>query len=76
MLIARNPAASFLFLKTYSGSLYAVFSCFRATFFQFFRMFWQPFFLFLCRFRHLGLSFRVMFFARIQAVFDPGFAPI
>jgi hypothetical protein len=48
MLIARNPAASFsfLFLKTYSGSLYAAFSCFRATFFQFFREFWQPFFLF------------------------------
>jgi hypothetical protein len=36
MLIARNPAASFLFLKTYSGSLYAAFSCFRATFFQVF----------------------------------------
>jgi hypothetical protein len=76
MLIARNPAAFFLFLKTYSGSLYAAFSCFRATFFQIFLIFWQPFFLFLYRFRHLGLYFRVMFFARIQAVFDPGFAPI
>jgi hypothetical protein len=47
MLIARIPAASFLFLKTYSGSLYAAFSCFRATSFKFFRVFWQPFFSFI-----------------------------
>jgi hypothetical protein len=76
MLIARIPAAFFLFFKIYSGSLTLLFHVFEQPFLQFFRVFWQPFFLFIYRFRHLGLSFLVMFFARIQAVFDPGFAPI
>ncbi len=36
MLISRNPAASFLFLKTYSGSLTLLFHVFEQPFFSFF----------------------------------------